>query len=86
MINIDISKYSNSVLKNIDKDNIMSIASFLSSHGCDFIEELIEDYFDLFTIQYDEFVSIFNKLNIKYNNNLINKVREDMNILEEFYI
>ena len=85
MISIDIDKYENSVTKNINKDNFMKIVSFLLSNDCDYIEELVEDYLDIFTFDYDEFVAKFNRLNSKYNHNLINEIKDDMNILEEFY-
>ncbi len=85
MISIDISKYEESVIKNLDKDNVDKILSFLSLNGCDYVEELLEDYLDIFTFEYDEFVIKFNKLNDKYNHNLINEIRDDMNILEELY-
>ena len=85
MINIDISKYEESVIKNLDKDNVDKILSFLSLNGCDYIEELLENYLDIFTFEYNEFVIRFNKLNDKYNHNLINEIKDDMNILEEIY-
>ena len=85
MISIDIDKYENSVTQNINKDNFMKIVSFLLFNGCDYIEELVEDYLDIFTFDYDEFVAKFNRLNSKYNHNLINEIKDDMNILEEFY-
>ncbi len=85
MISIDISKYEESVIKNLDKDNVDKILSFLSLNGCDYVEELLEDYLDIFTFEYDEFVIKFNKLNDKYNHNLINEIKDDMNILEELY-
>ena len=85
MINIDISKYEESVIKNLDKDNVDKILSFLSLNGCDYIEELLEDYLDIFAFEYNEFVIRFNKLNDKYNHNLINEIKDDMNILEELY-
>ena len=85
MINIDISKYEESVIKNLDKDNVDKILSFLSLNGCDYIEELLENYLDIFTFEYNEFVIRFNKLNDKYNHNLINEIKDDMNILEELY-
>ncbi len=85
MINIDISKYEESVIKNLDKDNVDKIISFLSLNGCDYIEELLENYLDIFAFEYNEFVIRFNKLNDKYNHNLINEIRDDMNILEELY-
>ena len=85
MINIDISKYEESVIKNLDKDNVDKILSFLSLNGCDYIEELLENYLDIFAFEYNEFVIRFNKLNDKYNHNLINEIRDNMNILEELY-
>ncbi len=85
MINIDISKYEESVIKNLDKDNVDKILSFLSLNGCDYIEELLENYLDIFAFEYNEFVIRFNKLNDKYNHNLINEIKDDMNILEELY-
>ena len=85
MINIDMSKYEKSVIKNLDKDNVDKILSFLSLNGCDYIEELLENYLDIFAFEYNEFVIRFNKLNDKYNHNLINEIKDDMNILEELY-
>ena len=85
MIDIDFSKYEKSVISNINKENVMKIVTFLSSEKCDYIEELLEDYLDLFTFDYNDFVNKYNKLNLKYNNNLLSFVKDDMNILEEFY-
>ena len=83
---IDIEKYEKYVFNEIEKENSMKIVKFLLDNKCDYVDELVEDYLDLFTFSYDEFVSKFNKLNEKYNNNLINEIKEDMNILEEFYL
>ena len=85
MIDIDISKYENSVINNIDKDNVRKIIYFLLEEKCNYVGELLEEYLDIFTFDYSEFVSKYNKLNEKYNHDLINVIREDMNILEEFY-
>lgn len=82
---MDFSKYEVDVIKNIDKDNMNRIISFLESKGCSYIAELLEDYLDIFSFDYDEFVLKFNRLNEKYNNLLLAKVSYDMNILEEFY-
>ena len=85
MIDIDISKYEKNVINNLNKENMMKIISYLLSNNCDYIEELLEDYLDIFSFEYNEFVSKFNILNKKYNYNLINEIKEDMNILEELY-
>ena len=85
MIDIDITKYEKSVINNLDRDNAKKIVSFLISENWDYIEQLLEDYLDIFVFEYEDFVKKYNELNKKYNNNLINEIRDDMNILEEFY-
>ena len=85
MINIDFSKYETSVLNNLDKDNVNRIVEFLIKNKCDYINELLEDYLDIFTFDYMEFVDKFNKLNLKYDNKLISNISENMNIIDEFY-
>ena len=78
-------KYAKSVIKNLNKENFYKIINFLESSNCDFIEDIISDYLDLFNIDYSEFIKRYNKLNKKYDNNFWNMASEDMNLLEEFY-
>ena len=87
-INLDeiLNKYEYDVIKNIDKENFLKIIYFLKLKKCDFINEMLEDYLDLFSFEYDEFVRKYNELEEKYNYNLLNEIKDDMNILEEFYI
>ena len=58
-----LDKFSNSVLVNIDKDNFYKIYVFLLKNHCDFIDDIIEDYLDIFIIEYNEFVNKFYFLN-----------------------
>ena len=76
-------KFNNSVINNLDTENIKKIMQFLIDHNCEYLEDIVEDYLDLFTIEYDEFVKRFNKLNQKYNNKYLELAGEDMNYLEE---
>lgn len=85
MIDEIIDKYSDSVLNNLSRENMKKIINFLKKENCEFIEDIIEDYLDLFTFEYEEFIDKYNKLNTKYNNNLLELASSDMNILEEFY-
>jgi len=80
-----LEKYSVDVLKNLNKNNMVEIVHFLESQNCDFIEDILEDYLDLFTMEYNGFINKYNKLNKKYDFNLLKKASEDMNILEEFF-
>ena len=78
-------KYSESVIKNINKENFYKIYNFLIKEKCNFIDDIVSDYLDLFNFDYDEFVKKYIKLNEKYDNQFLNKASEDMNLLEEFY-
>ena len=82
---VHILLYSLDVIKNINKDNVIKIINFLTLENCDYIEDILEDYLDIFTIEYEEFVNKYHKLNAKYNFNLLTQATEDMNILEEFF-
>ena len=81
-----LEKYSIDIIINIDKQNMIDIIRFLQKENCDFIEDLMEDYLDIFTIPYQEFLSKYQRLNEKYNNNYLKLASEDMNLLEEIFV
>ena len=85
--NIDeiLDKYTDSVIKNLNRDNMNKIIEFLSKENCDFIETIIEDYLDLFTIDFLEFQKKYDSLNKKYHQKYLSLVSEDMNYLEEMF-
>lgn len=87
LYNIDdiFEKYSKSVIENIEINNLKKIVEFLKQEQCDFIEDIIEDYLDVFTINYYDFQKKYQKLNDKYNNNYLNLAKADMNYLEELF-
>ena len=82
---IDIEKYSVGILEHLDSDNVKKIVEFLQLNNCTYIDELLNNYLDLFTFDYEEFKTKFNILNKKYNYNLIEEVKYNMDILEEFF-
>ncbi len=81
-----IEKYSSSVIKNLNKDNMVKILMFLKRENCNYIEDLLEDYLDLFTIEYEVFVNKYRELNNKYDDKYLELVSEDMDLLEEFFM
>lgn len=85
MINEILEKYSESMLNNLDKDNFHEILKFLIKEKCECIEDIIEDYLDVFTIDYDKFIVRYNNLNKKYNGYYLKLVSENMNLLEEMF-
>lgn len=87
MININEikEKFEDNVFQNLNKSNFYKIVKFLSKENCDYIEDIVSDYLDLFNIQYEEFLRKYDILNNKYNGEFLKVASEDMNILEEFY-
>ena len=78
-------KYEPNVFKDLDTTNTDKIMLFLLHEKCDFIEDIVNDYLDLFTIDYNTFVEKYHLLNNKYNGLFLKKASEDMNLLEELY-
>ena len=80
-----VSKYDSEVLDKLNKENMAKIIIFLQKENCDFIEDLLNDYIDLFIIEYDDFIRRYIILNEKYNYKYLELAAEDMNYLEEMY-
>lgn len=78
-------KFEKDVFKNLDKKNLNKIICFLLRENCNYIEDILSDYLDLFMIDYKQFVIKYNLLNEKYNNCFIKEASENMQLLEEFY-
>lgn len=78
-----INKFEPHVIKNIDIENLNKIVRFLMIEKFDYIDEIVENYLDLFLIDYEEFVNKYQLLKIKYGENLVELISEDLGILEE---
>ena len=83
-INEILENYELDVIKKIDRNNLHEIIRFLQLKNVDYIDDILEDYLDLFLIPCSEFRNKFNDLNKKYNGNLVLEVRNDLSILEQF--
>ena len=84
-INLIKEKYEKFVISNLNKENFNNIILFLFKENCNFIEDIISDYLDLFNIPYEEFVKKYNILNKKYDFEFLERACNDMNLFEEFY-
>lgn len=78
-----VNKYNINLLKTINRDNFYKIINFLEKENCSFIEDIVSDYFDVFSIEYDLFIEKYNKLNQNYNGKYLILVNEDMELLEQ---
>ncbi|MBO4293628.1 MAG: hypothetical protein J5881_04520 [Clostridia bacterium] len=79
------SKFEKNMIDNMERENAQKILIFLANQKCNFIEDIVTDYLDLFAFDYNEFVNKYENLNNKYNGAFLEKTSEDMNLLEEFY-
>lgn len=79
-----VNKYEPSVIKNIDMNNLKKIITFLISEGFDYINEIVENYLDLFLIDYDEFIDKYSRLKNE-KKDLVNAISKDLGILEYFF-
>ena len=86
--NIDmmLHKYSDDVIKNINIDNVNKILDYLFEIKCPIINDIVENYFDVFIIEYDVFFNRIEKLNKKYDNEYFNKASENLDYLEELFL
>ena len=77
--------YEKTVLNNLKIENFQKIIEFLKEEKCNYIDEIIERYLDLLTIEHNDFINRYYILNKKYNGSFLELASEDMNLLEEFY-
>lgn len=85
MINYEelINKFEPHIIKNIDMTNFNKIINFLVSKKFDYIDEIVENYLDLFLIDYEKFINNYATLKNKYGENLVSLISENIGILEE---
>lgn len=85
MINYEelINKFEPHIIKNIDMTNFNKIINFLVSEKFDYIDEIVENYLDLFLIDYEKFINNYATLKNKYGENLVGLISENIGILEE---
>ena len=80
-----LNKYANNIIEKIDINNFNKIVEYLKRENCLIIDDMIEDYLDIFIIPYEEFIEKINYLNKKYNNQFFYLAAKDLNYLEEIF-
>lgn len=81
---MDLCKYEDSIIRNLDSDNMAKIIYFLESKNIDYVSDIINDYLDIFMFDCEEFIDRFNKLSDKYDD-FIYLLNKDLGILENLY-
>ena len=78
------NKFEENILRKINFDNMNKILTFLSNNNVKYLEDIVNNYIDIFIIDYEEFVNKYNELNIEYNNELYKKINDNIETLELF--
>lgn len=85
MLNNEIfDKYEFEYIKHLNKENVIKIINYLQNEEVDYIDELLEDYLDLFVLEYEKFKNRFERLKGIYGNDLTEKIANNLSILDEF--
>ncbi len=80
-----IETFDENLLKKLDSDNIKMIINYLKSNNIDFIEDILVEYTDIFSIEINEFIRKFEKLKNIYGANFCYNLAFKMDILERMW-
>ena len=78
-----VDTFDEEIIKKVDIDNLFKIYKYLIDNGIYFARDLIVDYLDIFTLDYDEFVIKFEKLKNELGSNYVEILESDISKLED---
>ena len=81
-----LDKYTNDYLDTIEYENFMKIYKYLKSKKVYFIDDLIIDYLDIFTLDVEIIEEVFNILNERYGDDYIYTIGDNLKILDDTII
>ena len=77
--------FSDEEIAKMDAENIYKILNYLDKNGIYYAKDLILSSLDLFLLPADEFIKKFEKLKNKLGNDYIDKLGEDISLIEIMY-
>ena len=77
--------FSDEEIAKMDAENIYKILNYLDKNGVYYAKDLILSSLDLFLLPADEFIKKFEKLKNKLGNDYIDKLGEDISLIEIMY-
>lgn len=77
--------FDDEMITKIDDENVSKIMVYLEKNGIYYAKDLFLLSLDLFLLPYSEFVNKFEKLKQKLGNNYINKLSEDVSVMEMMF-
>lgn len=80
-----IEGYGAEKVKKLDNDNVYNIILYLEGNKIKYWKDIMNNYFDLFLLNSDDFINRFEKLKQKHNNYL-EEIGNNIEIIEEMYL
>lgn len=77
--------FDNELIDKIDIDNTIRILKYLEGNGIYYSKDLLLNSLDLFLLPFDDFVRQFEKLKIRLGNDFVEKLGEDISLIEIMY-
>lgn len=86
-IDIQILKenFDNELIEQINYENVEKILDYLEKNGIYYKKDLFLTFLDLFLLDSDVFITKFEKLKRELGNNYINRLGEDLSLIEIMY-
>ena len=86
-IDIKILKenFDEELINQIDLDNVSKIFKYLENNGIYYAKDLFLTSLDLFLCSIDEFIKKFENLKSKLGNEFVDKLGEDLSLIEIMY-
>ena len=87
--NIDIKilreNYDESLINQIDADNVIKIFKYLKNNGVYYAKDLLLNSLDLFLYPCEEFIKKFEHLKSTLGKEFVDKLGEDVSLIEIMY-
>lgn len=77
--------FDDELIKKIDINNVASINKYLLDNDIYYSKDLFLLYLDLFLMSKDEFIKRFEKLKQKLGENYVDKLGEDLSLMDVMY-
>lgn len=77
--------FDTETIAKMDAENIYKILNYLDRNGVYYAKDLVLSSLDLFLLPADEFIKKFEKLKNKLGNDYIDKLGEDISLIEIMY-
>lgn len=77
--------FDDEMINQIDKENVIKILTYLNNNGVYYYKDLFTTFLDLFLLPSSEFIEKFEILKNELGTDFVDKLGEDMSLIEIMY-